>query len=368
MRPLRFDAQPPGRRAFLKSACAAVALSACQARPDLSAAAVHAPGAALKDVLACPAGVCATAAELTDPDFTTLLLSQFNQITPEWEMKMERLLADDGSWRWDAADAIADFVRVHRLRLHGTTLVWYAQKPPSFARLDGQGSAFAEAYRHYILTVAGRYRGLAAGWDVLNEPVAEDGDGYRDSLWRRNLGMDHARLAFVHAREADPDALLFLNDYNLETNPKKLDAFQRLLEGLLKSGAPVTGLGTQTHLSADTPPGQAGRAITALARFGLPIHVSELDVSTRATGVIPPRADVLRQQARVVGEVADAFFALPAAQRYAFTVWGLRDRDSWLRQPPNAGDGTDRPVLFDDQGRAKPAFDAVVARAPRPAA
>jgi endo-1,4-beta-xylanase len=185
--------------------------------------------------------------------------------------------------------------------------------------------------------------------------VAENGDGFRGGVWAAGLGDDYGRIAFEMARDADPTALLFLNDYNLELMPAKLDAFQRLLEGLLKAGAPVTGLGTQSHLDISTKPAQAGIAIKALARFGLPIHVSELDISTRPLllGV-----DKLRTQARIVAEIAEAFAELPERQRYAFTVWGVRDKDSWLRGP-NGGDRNDQPLLFDVDGAPKPMLAAV---------
>jgi endo-1,4-beta-xylanase len=206
-----------------------------------------------------------------------------------------------------------------------------------------------------------RYAGLARGWDVVNEAVSETGDGYRGGIWERVLGQDYARIAFETAHEADPKALLFLNDYNLETRPAKLDKFQRMLEQLLKSGAPVSGIGTQSHIPADLADGQAKVAIRALARFGLPIHVSELDVTTRLTKAFAPqsREQKLAAQARRFAEMAEAFMELPSAQRYAFTIWGARDQDSWLRRAPNNGDGSDLPLAFDDQGGAKPAFEAM---------
>ena len=335
---------------------AACGRSSVRAQP---AAAID-PRPTLREAASFAVGTCASTTELADPGLVSLMLDQFGQITPTWEMKMERILADDGQMRFDAADAIADFCRQHGLGLHGTTLVWYAQDPPAFERIAGDRAAFARALHTYVGTVVGRYRGLARGWDALNEAVAEDGHGYRGGVWSRVLGDDYARLAFDFAHEADPDAVLFLNDYNLEILPAKLDSFQRLLERLLQAGAPVGGIGSQSHLSADLAPGVASRAIRELARFGLPIHVSELDVSTRSKALMFASTDRrLAAQARVAGELAEAFMDLPPVQRYAFTLWGVRDRDSWLRYPPNAGDGSDRPLLFDDQGAPKPAFGAV---------
>jgi endo-1,4-beta-xylanase len=337
----------------------AVVLAGCKGPARAQAWPQLAP---LRQIAPFPIGACAMTAQLADPEFARLLAANFSQLTPEWEMKMEAILQPDGGFDFTRADALAEFAAAHGIRLHGHALVWYAQKPDAFLRIDRAGKPFADAYRNYILAVAGRYRGRVCGWDVVNEAVAEDGNGYRDCLWRANLGMDYAALAFHHAREAEPDAPLFLNDYNLETNPRKRATFLKLAEAILRSGAPLGGLGTQTHVGIDLQPGAIGAAIRDLATLGLPIHVSELDISTRG-GRFDTRspADRLQRQARVVSEAIEAFMALPGRQRYAFTVWGVRDRDSWLRRPPNAGDGSDRPLLFDDDGRPKPAAGALAA-------
>lgn len=356
--------RPISRRTALSAPLLAAPLLAagCRASAEPERAGPLPP---LRQVAPFPLGACAMTAELSDPAFAGPLAANFSQLTPEWEMKMEAILKPDGGFDFARGDALADFAARNGMRLHGHTLIWYAQAPEAFARIDGQGSAFASAYRNYILAVAGRYRGRAAGWDVVNEAVAEDGNGYRDCLWRKNLGMDYVAAAFDHAREADPDAILFLNDYNLETNPRKRASFLRLAEGLLKAGAPLGGLGSQSHVSIDLKPGAFRTAIRELASLGLPIHVSELDVSIRREGppgrLDPtPTAERLARQARVYGEAVEAFMALPPGQRYAVTVWGLRDRDSWLRDPKSGGGADDKPLLFDDQGHAKPAARALV--------
>jgi endo-1,4-beta-xylanase len=231
---------------------------------------------------------------------------------------------------------------------------------PAFLRLDGQRGAFATAYRNYILAVAGRYRGQAVGWDVVNEAVADNNVDLRSSLWTRNLGVDeHMILAFQHAKEADPQAVLFINDFNLENYPAKRATFMRLVERLLKAGAPIGGIGTQSHLDLDsTRPGMARAAMRDLASFGLPVHVSELDISLGERPDLS-RLDRLRQrQADLARELADAYMALPAHQRFAFTVWGLRDRDSWLRTAPGRL-ATDQPLPLDDAGQPKPMFQAL---------
>ena len=305
-----------------------------------------------------------TAERLADPAEAALIARHFSQLTPEWQLKMEYVLQDDGGFRFEAPDAIAAFARDHGLRFFGHTLVWYAQDPQAFRRLDGQAKAFGDAYRTYILAVAGRYAGQAVGWDVVNEAVAEDGEGLRDCLWSRNLGqVDYMRRAFDHAREADPEAVLLINDYNLERSPRKRATFLRLVESLLRAGAPVGGVGTQSHIDAGLRPGAVRAAIADLASLGLPIHVSEFDISlNRADGPLRSREALVAAQARLAEEIAEAFSALPARQRFAFTLWGLRDDQSWLRSPrENPSPPWDAPLAFNDEGRRKPMFDALAA-------
>lgn len=339
-----------GRRAVLAGLGVSPAAWACAAPRRVAASFANLPP--LKAVARFPIGCAVTAARLSEPGFARLLIDQVSQITAEWEMKMEYILADDGTLRFDAPDAIAAFARRHGLRLFGHNLVWYAQDPVAFERLDGQPGPFAAAYRRYILAVAGRYRGQAMGWDVVNEAVSEDGEGLRDCLWSRNLGLlDYMRRAFDHAREADPQAVLFLNDYNLESLPKKRATYLRLVERLLKAGAPLGGLGTQSHLTADLDPGAIAPALRELAEFGLPIHVSEFDISLNGVR----GADLEARQAQLAQAMAAAFTALPDRQRFAFTVWGLRGADSWLRGPKeNPEPPWDQPLPFDDAGRPRP--------------
>ncbi len=93
-------------------------------------------------------------------------------------------------------------------------------------------------------------------------------------------------------------------------------------------------------------------------QFGLPIHVSELDASLKRGGRMPDlrsRAQRREQQTARVAELAEAFVSLPPAQRFAFTVWGVRDSHSWLRRGEN-DDGRDSPLLFNDEGRPNPLF------------
>ena len=336
-----------GRRGFI---AASLALAACNPKAVGKPRAAIAP---LKSVAPFPVGTCIQAAQLDDPAFAALVATQVSQLTPEWELKMEYVLQESGGYRFDAPDRIAAFCADHGLRLFGHTLVWHLQKPAFFERLLGDASAFRRAYAAYITAVVGRYKGRAVGWDVVNEQVTDDGAGWRETLWSQALGrLEHMRLAFELAHAADPGAALFLNDYNLEGDPKKRTTFLRLAEALLKAGAPLTGLGTQTHVAADLAPGAITAAVRDLASLGLKVRMSEMDVSlARVQGLVNSRADLQRRQAALYAEAAASLAALPARQRFDFTFWGLEDSQSWLRR----NDAADAPLLFDDVGRPKSA-------------
>lgn len=323
------------------------------------------PTPALRTLSALPVGVCFSPEFAQEAAYADLVARQFSQITPEWGFQMPAVLRADGGYDWSKADEITAFARAHGQRIHGTSLIWYALDDiPRFKVLNGDRRAFAAAYRAHIQTMAGRFRGVVSSWDVVNEPVAELGEGLRDSLWSRNLGPeDYILMAFETAAEADPGAVLFLNDYNLELRPNKRATFMRLVDRLRARGCPIGGVGAQTHLGLLARPGMTATAIRDLASLGLPIHISEFDVKfgpAGQTNLTPDQKSAIA--ADLAAETLDAFLALPRAQQYAFTTWGARDRDSNLNRPNFGGDGTDVPLLFDNDGAPKPVFWAVADR------
>ena len=355
-------ADPPrlNRRALL---AAPVALAACDrfATAQPTAGPLAAP---LKDIVPAPFGAAATTWHLDRPDWVAQVQRHCAQLTPEWEQKMERTLGSGFTYDFEPSDRLVAFARDTGLRVHGHTLIWYSQGADVFDDATVPRARFAAEYDRYISTFVGRYRGQMAGWDVVNEPVAEDGDGLRDCHWSRALGMEGYMVrAFQQAHAADPGAVLFLNEYNLENIPRKGATFLRLAERLLKLGAPISGLGSQSHLDIEIPAGQITAFMRDAASLGLPIHVSELDFPMQRDGGRRPdlrsTAERRAQQVAGVGELAEAFMALPQRQRYAFTTWGLRDIDSWLLREEGKNRRDESPLLLDAAGRPNPAFQAL---------
>ena len=357
---MRADPLHLNRRALL---AAPIALAACDRFATAEPAAAS-PAPALKDIVPAPFGATAMTWQLDQPDWVEQMLRHCSQLTPEWEQKMERTLGPGFTYDFTASDRVVAFARDHGLRVHGHTLIWYSQGSEVFNE-DVPRDRFAVEYDRYISSFVGRYRGRMGGWDVVNEPVAEDGDGLRDCHWSRALGAEGYMVrAFEQARAADPDAVLFLNEYNLENIPAKGATFLRLVERLLKLGAPIGGIGTQSHLDIESPAGQIRAFMRDAAALGLPIHVSELDFPMQRDGGrmpdLRPIAERRAQQVARVGELAEAFMALPERQRYAFTTWGLRDVDSWLVREDGKNRSDESPLLLDAAGHPNPAFRAVV--------
>ena len=97
----------------------------------------------------------------------------------------------------------------------------------------------ARGLRDHIHDEVGRYRGRVVAWDVVNEAIAENGGGLRDTVFLRKLGPGYLADAFRWAREADPDVLLVYNDYGGEGLNRKSDDVYELVSGLVREGAPI---------------------------------------------------------------------------------------------------------------------------------
>lgn len=216
--------------------------------------------------------------------------------------------------------------------------------------------------KDWIQTTVNRYKVNVHAWDVVNEPFTDGnpvlrtgatstGDTY---YWAHYLGRDYIANAFRYASEADPTAALFLNDYNLESNSAKLDSIIALATALKTAGVPITGIGTQMHISVGASYTGIDQMMQKLAATGLKIRVSELDVRVGNGGAAgtPPPATALANQAALYQHVVSSYRKyVPAAQRAGITVWGVTDNTSWLYK-----NGADYPLLYDKDYNRKPAY------------
>jgi endo-1,4-beta-xylanase len=302
-----------------------------------------------------------------------LLAKHFNALVAGNAMKWESLQPREGVFIWDEADRLVEFAQKNGMKLRGHTLIWHNQTP-SWVFLDPKDMTkpaspelLAQRLKTHIETVVAHFKGKVSSWDVVNEALS-DTDGLRTgaegSKWMQILGPRYIDLAFQYARAADPAARLVYNDYNLESDPRKLDAAVALVSGLRARGVPVDGVGLQMHVRIDYPVlSQVRAAIAKLAALGVKVEVTELDVSIYSgpeEAKKTPDAAVLLAQAQrykdlfaVFGEAADRGWL------DSVVLWGLADDGTWLDNFPVQG-RPDAPLLFDRVLRAKPAFWAVV--------
>lgn len=305
-------------------------------------------------------------------DEQDLILKHFNSITAENVMKMGPIHPSEERYVWEHADALADFARKHNLQMRGHTLCWHNQVAPWFFR-DHNGDTVSsevllQRLKDHITTVVSRYKGTIYAWDVVNE-VIDDGEAfYRNSAWYRICGESFIEKAFEYAHDADPNALLFYNDYNTYA-PAKRDKIIQMIKGLMDKGVPIHGIGLQGHWSIYGPDEEQLReALDAYATLGLPIHITELDVS-----VYPPehsRRDkrpednttfTPEMEQRQV-EQYKMFFRVFRDYREVIksvTFWNLSDRHSWLDNFP-VRDRKNYPLLFDKNLAPKKAYWEVV--------
>ncbi|HEV7331592.1 MAG TPA: endo-1,4-beta-xylanase [Flavisolibacter sp.] len=208
--------------------------------------------------------------------------------------------------------------------------------------------------KDWIQTTVNRYKSKVRAWDVVNEPFTDGNPVLRNGsnstgdtyYWAQFLGRGYIAKAFRYAREVDATAELYLNDYNLESNPAKLDSIIALANELKAAGVPITGIGTQMHVTLNDSYANIDQMLRKLAATGLKVRISELDV--RADNSTAAQASL----AAMYKHVASSYIKnVPAAQRAGITVWGVTDTSSWLYN-----NGTQFPLLYDKDYNRKPAY------------
>ncbi|GHV56144.1 hypothetical protein FACS1894182_02110 [Bacteroidia bacterium] len=225
-------------------------------------------------------------------------------------------------------------------------------------------------FENYITGVATHFAGKVAAWDVVNEALNESGTvrtGVEDLTstsvfyWQYYLGKDYAVTAFKLAKAADPNAVLFINDYNLETQPSKLNGLIDYVQYIESKGGQVDGIGTQMHLNINTRKETIIEDVQAmfqkLAATGKKIKVSELDIAisqeSNPASPVQPTAEQYARQAELYQVVAELYTQIiPENQRYGITVWGVSDNEDehlyWLKN--------DAPCLWDAKYARKHAY------------
>jgi endo-1,4-beta-xylanase len=304
----------------------------------------------------------------------------FNQVSPENLLKWGPVHPEPDRYEFAPADRYVEFGRSRGMFVVGHVLLWHQQTPAwAFAGEGGKKLDRETALRRlksHIDAVAGRYKGRIGGWDVVNEALEEDGT-LRKTPWLEAIGEDFVEKAFEYAHAADPQAELYYNDYNL-WKPAKRDAAIRLVQRLKAKGLRVDALGEQAHWGIDDPPLAAiDEMLAAMRQAGLAVHITELDMDVlprdpemwgadlskkakikAATNIYPDGLPPAMQE-KLARRYADVFGLVLKHGVARVTFWGVSDAHTWLHNFPIPG-RVNYPLLWDREGRPKPALDAVV--------
>jgi endo-1,4-beta-xylanase len=285
--------------------------------------------------------------------YMSLLDREFNVIVAGNDMKFSYLQPNRGSFRWTRADAMVDFAEAKGMRIRGHTLVWHSayQLPNWLTSGNWSRAELVQILETHIATVVGRYKGRIYAWDVVNEAIDDQGRMRAESFWFQRLGRDYIEIAFRAAHAADPDALLFYNDYNLEWSHPKSDSAYALVADLQARGVPIHGVGFQGHMLLNFPSRDAFQGqMNRFAGLGVVLEITELDI--RMT--LPVTQSKLATQATRYREVFEICLQSPACD--TVVLWGVHDGDSWI---PSAFPGQGAALLFDEAFAPKPAYWAV---------
>lgn len=318
-------------------------------------------------------GVAVNRHNISNPEQSALVKKEFNSITAENAMKPGEIHPAEGVWNFGLADSIANFCRDNGIKLRGHTLVWHSQFA-DWMFTDKKGKpvtkeVFYSRLRDPIHTVVNRYKDVVYAWDVVNEAMSDGGpmwpgrkpNPYRESRLYQLCGDEFIAKAFEYAHEADPEAILFYNDYNA-ASPRKRDNIYNMVKKMQDAGVPISGIGMQGHYNVYGPSEEdVDAALTKYSELVDHIHITELDVrcneemggqlrfSRGQSKPIPAYVNTLQE------DQYDRLFRVFRKHKDKIdnvTLWNLSDADSWLGI-------NNHPLLFDENLKPKKAYYAV---------
>ncbi|MBL8234585.1 MAG: endo-1,4-beta-xylanase [Bryobacterales bacterium] len=244
--------------------------------------------------------------------YRQFILDNFNMVVfendlkwPQWERNRTRPL---DAIRWLNENGIT--------RIRGHNLVWpgWRYMPADVQQLASQPEALRKRVMDRVKDAAAGTRGMLEDWDVINEAHTN-----RDV--QNILGNEEMVAWFKAAKDADPFARLFINDYNILTqngaNLLHRNGYYSIISYLLDSGAPVEGIGMQGHFSSPTDPEIMLRILDRFSHFGLPVEITEYDFVGGTEEL----------QAHFTRDLMTVVFSHPTVSN--FLMWGFWEARHW---------------------------------------
>ncbi len=299
----------------------------------------------------------------SDSRSKNVALREFNVFTMPAYFRLNQ--PQQNKFDFSGSDQTVDFAPPGTV-VRGHTLIWCELIPDWLKNGNFTGAQLREILVNHVMTVIGHYRkkypGRVIAWDVVNEVFSWKGD---KCIWNRigleaGLGeLEYVKIALRAARQADPKAKLYVNDFLIEGMNEKSNSMYHLVLSLLKEGVPVDGVGFQSHyvvqsseLFGPLPPvEEIIQNLNRFAALGLETSITEADFSIKDSEV---SESTLGAQAEEYRKLVGACLRSKGCK--AFVTWGVGDRDSWI---PQASPGWGTPLLFDSNYGPKPAYNAI---------
>jgi endo-1,4-beta-xylanase len=318
-----------------------------------------------------PIGAAASADEYGPPDlllntsYANLLSSQYSMLEPGNAMKWDVTQPTQTTYNFGPGDELVAFAQANQMRVRGHNLCWYTQFPSwlqPYAE-TATPAQMATLLQNHITTEVTHFAGQVFAWDVVNEAFDDSSAAaLRDSIWYNQPGIGqtgtgYIAQAFKWAHAADPSALLFYNDYNIEEPGPKFDAVLSMVQDFVNNGVPINGVGFEMHvLNAYYPSAtQLAQNMQALAALGLQVHITEMDVRLPVDASGNASAADLQTQAQIYQTIMTVCLQQP--NYTAFQVWGVSYNDSWI---PSVFPGYGAALPFDFNYKPTPAFTALM--------
>lgn len=309
----------------------------------------------------------------TDPLYGPTLGAQYDMLEPENAMKWGVIHPGQNTYDFEPADKLVAFAEANKMAVRGHNLCWGTNNPAWLNTLAVTASTqtMAQLLQDHIQTVMTHYQGKVFAWDVVNEAISDKATGtgtqLNDSIWYDQPGIGQSGTGYIEqafrwAHAADPDALLFYNDYGIESPGPKFQALLNMVTDFVARQVPINGVGLEMHITDDGSPDAAGLAqnIAQLTALGLQVHITEMDVALPVNASATASASDLQLQAQTYRRILSVCLQSPGCT--AFQTWGFTDKYSWI---PQTFPGEGAALPFDSSYQPKPAltslFDALTA-------
>jgi GH35 family endo-1,4-beta-xylanase len=260
--------------------------------------------------------------------YEEMFLRNFNAAVTENALKWHDMERRRGNVNYSVVDAILEWTNEHDIPLRGHCVFWGVPGRVQNWLKQLDDDALRKTLKNRATTIARRYRGRFAEYDLNNEMM-------HANYYADRLGSGITKQMANWFKEADPDARLFVNDYDVLTG-KRLEDYIRHIRGLLEQGVPLAGIGVQGHLHGESfDPEALHHALDELAKIGLPIRVTEFNMPGQRSAFRRQRGLKLTPEqeqvkAKALTDYYRICFSHPAVE--GILMWGFWEGANWIRQ------------------------------------